>query len=202
VRPLLPALRQVPKSKVVQGRDDAGPYTHTVFDGYEQEISCLGRINRTPEAVGMLKAALVNGPKDSIHRAVVRLAAHKHLSSNEGHMALLMRDYTDDLARLPEFVVHAVCDWYRTESAVKFMPTLAELLQTCRRLEQALRDELRRQMTPEPVKPALPTKPQHVPDRSKGSRERLAAWMALSRARALTQDELAAWDRGEMPAQA
>lgn len=163
VRPLLPTVSQKPVYTAATGSDEGGEYASLKQTGWEPEIVCDGRLAISDEARSRVVSALRQGPLKSKRQAITRLAAHKHLASNEAQLTLLVSDYSNDLDEFPEYVVLAVCDFYRLEHTGKFMPTVAEMRKVCRDLKNKLLNELGRQEAMEKPKHVEVVKPMPKP---------------------------------------
>lgn len=172
LQPLLPVRAIEYKQKTRFGEDEFGTYpitelvpTPTINIGQGSAIPVDG-------VVGLLKAALVVGTRKSVHTAITRLAMHKHLASNQQQAALLLHDYTDELAKFPEFVVLAVVDFHRLDNEGKFFPTLAEMRHQCQELQHAIERELCRITSPEHTieKPKLRPAPKEKIDPAESQR--------------------------------
>lgn len=162
LRPLLPVRTIRIETRKRELSDEFGHYV----DVDDIEVSCVtignGLVEESPTSIGILKAALVRGTRDSIHTAVTRLSAHKHLASTTPHMAILIHDYVDGLSEFGEYVVLAITDFYRLDYESKFMPSLAELRDKCRSLESAITGQIKRIKNPEEPEPPAP-KPRPAP---------------------------------------
>lgn len=178
--------------------DEGGEYSYSRCTGYEPEVVCLGSTDRSQHALSLVRAALRQGPLQSKRQAITRLAAHKKLASNEQQLTLLVADYATDLDEFPEYVVHAVCDFYRKEDESGFMPTVAAMRNVCRSLESALKAEL---VAPLPGAPKATEKKRYEPPPvpTEEENKRRQAWLAIWKKRDLTEQELAAWSAGRMP---
>lgn len=197
MQPLLPTLISVPTYASLTGSDSAGQYVVKKITGATLEIACSGRLEKSDANRGLILAALRQGPIKSKRQALTRLAAHKHMASNEAQLTLLLTDYTNDLDEFSEFVVLSVCDFYRRENTSRFMPTIAEMRATCKQLTFALRRELDRQTAPQDHLEAPHS--DETGEVSPITPECNLRWLAVARTRNLTDEEIGAWKRGEMP---
>lgn len=91
--------------------------------------------------IPLINAALAMSPKECTLKHLLHLAIHKKFGSSEEDRAVMLKDYTDALEGVPEFILYTVCKHYWTKDKRPFMPFVAEIRETCDLLQQAFENK-------------------------------------------------------------
>lgn len=105
----------------------------------EEEAFEVGLVIPANVSEMVIESALRKSPVEATISHLMRLSVHKRLGTSEQDRAILIRDYAESLANIPEFVLHLACKHFRENGESHFFPTIKELKDICREIESAIK---------------------------------------------------------------